>query len=70
MKSVFNLNDCNEIAGRINILEKTTQALWAKMSVGQILAQCNVNYEMLDKNNHPSTNAFVTLILSVFVKKY
>jgi len=69
MKSVFDLNDSNEIIHRINLLTPETKGLWGKMSVAQMLAHCNVTYEMAYENIHPAPNAFVKLILKLFVKK-
>jgi hypothetical protein len=39
------------------------------MSVAQMLAHCNITYELVYDNNHPKTNAFMKFILSTFIKK-
>lgn len=70
MKSVFNLSVVNEIIHRIDQLTPETKALWGTMSVSQMLAHCNVSYEMAFENIHPKPNAFMKLILKSFVKKY
>jgi hypothetical protein len=69
MKSVFDLNDSNELLNRINLLTPETKGLWGKMSVAQMLAHCNVTYEMAYENIHPAPNSFVKLMLKLFVKK-
>ncbi|MEI8073909.1 MAG: DUF1569 domain-containing protein [Bacteroidota bacterium] len=69
MKNVFNQNDSNEIINRINLLTPDTKGLWGKMSVAQMLAHCNVTYEMAYENIHPEPNSFVKLMLKLFVKK-
>jgi len=46
MKNVFNTNDSQELKQRINQLNSKSQAQWGKMNVGQMLAHCNVVYEM------------------------
>lgn len=69
MKSLFNLSDVNEVINRINQLTPETKALWGTMSVSQMLAHCNVTYEMAYENIHPKPNAFMKLILKSFVKK-
>jgi hypothetical protein len=69
MKSVFNLNDSNEILNRINLLTPETKGVWGKMTVAQMLAHCNVTYEMAYENIHPEPNSFVKLMLKLFVKK-
>lgn len=68
MKNVFNQADTAEIIARINKLSPSSQALWGKMSVGQMLAHCNVTYEMVYDNIHPAPNAFIKFILKLFVK--
>ena len=35
---------------------------------GQMLAHCNVAYEMTHDNQHPKPNALVKLLLRLFVK--
>lgn len=69
MKNVFNLEDSTEIINRIGKLTPETKGLWGKMSVSQMLAHCNVTYEMAYENIHPAPNAFVKFILKLFVKK-
>ena len=68
MKNIFNAADCSEIIARINSLTSTTPAKWGKMDVGQMLAHCNVTYEMIYDNIHPKPNVFLRLILKLFVK--
>ncbi len=69
MKSVFNLNDSKEIIDRISQLTPDRKGLWGKMSVAQMLAHCNVTYEMAYENIHPAPNSFVKFMLKLFVKK-
>ncbi len=69
MKSIFNLNDTKEIIERISQLTPDTKGLWGKMSVAQMLAHCNVTYEMAYENIHPAPNSFVKFMLKLFVKK-
>jgi hypothetical protein len=68
MKSVFNQSDVAEIISRIQLLTPETKAVWGKMSVSQMLAHCNITYEMVYENIHPTPNAFVKLMLKLFVK--
>jgi hypothetical protein len=42
---------------------------WGKMTVAQMLAHCNVTYEMLYENKHPRPNGLVKFMLKLFVKK-
>lgn len=68
MKNVFDLNDVNELIQRVNQLSASSIPQWGKMSVAQMLAHCNVTYEMAFENKHPKPNAFVKLMLKLFVK--
>ncbi len=69
MKNVFNTTDVNEIANRINTLTPSTAAQWGSMNVAQMLAHCNVTYEMVYDNIHQAPNAFTKFMLKLFVKK-
>ena len=69
MKNVFNKNDADEIINRINNLSPNSQKLWGKMGVAQMLAHCNVSYELVYENKHPKPNAFMKFILKTLVKK-
>ncbi len=68
MKNIFNAQVVSEIVSRINKLNASTQPQWGKMSVGQMLAHCNITYEMVYDNIHQKPNAFVKLMLKLFVK--
>jgi len=68
MKNIFNSSDCQEIIARINQLTPTTKAVWGKMSVSQMLAHCNVTYELVYDNKHPQPKGFMKFILKLLVK--
>ena len=68
MKNIFSQADTAEIINRINKLTPNSQPIWGKMSVAQMLAHCNVTYEMVYENIHPKPNAFLRFILKMFVK--
>lgn len=68
MKSVFNPADVAELTDRINKLTPETKPLWGKMTVGQMLAHCNVAYEMAYTNKHPKPGFFMRLILKTIIK--
>jgi hypothetical protein len=42
MKSIFNLDDKNEIINRLDQLKPSSKPLWGKMNVSQMLAHCLV----------------------------
>lgn len=69
MKSVFNPSDVNEIINRISKLNSNSTPLWGKMNVSQMLAHCNVTYEMIYETIHPEPNFIFKFILKAFVKK-
>ncbi len=69
MKNIFKQEVTEEIIERINKLENTTQPVWGKMTVGQMLAHCNVTYEMIYENKHSKPSSFIKFILKTFVKK-
>lgn len=68
MKNLFSPADTAEAISRINNLASTTQPQWGKMNVGQMLAHCNVIYELVYDNKHPKPNALVKFLLKLFVK--
>jgi hypothetical protein len=68
LPNIFTAEVSNTITQRINSLSATQQALWGTMSVGQMLAHCNVTYEMVFETKHPKPNFFIQLMLKMFVK--
>jgi hypothetical protein len=68
MKNIFSSEVCEEIIARINQLSVQSTPEWGKMNVAQMLAHCNVTYELVFENKHPKPNALLRLILKLFVK--
>ena len=68
MKNIFEKKITGETINRINQLTQNTQRVWGKMSVAQMLAHCNVTYEMVYEDIHPKPNPFMKLVLKLFVK--
>ncbi|MBI3235706.1 MAG: DUF1569 domain-containing protein [Bacteroidetes bacterium] len=68
LPNVFNKEVSDAIISRINQLQSNTQPKWGKMNVAQMLAHCNVTYEMLYENKHPKPGAFMKFILKAMVK--
>jgi hypothetical protein len=68
MKNVFSQTDVAEVLGRIEQLSPEAQPLWGKMTVGQMLAHCNVLYEMVYDNLHPKPYLLMKVILKLLVK--
>lgn len=67
--NIFTPEVTNEVIQRIETLTPSTQAHWGKMNVSQMLAHCNVTYEMMYENIHPKPNPILKFILKLLVKK-
>lgn len=65
---MFNKADVAKVIERINKLTPATKGLWGKMSVAQMLAHCNVSYEMVYDNIHPKPGALMQVMLKLFAK--
>jgi hypothetical protein len=68
LPNVFTKEVSDNIIERINKLTNSTPAQWGKMSVSQMLAHCNVTYELAYENIHPKPNFFMKFILKSFIK--
>ena len=68
MKNIFETKETEAVINRINRLSPTTKPKWGKMSADQMLAHCNVAYEMTFEDKHPKPNGFTKFMLKVFVK--
>ena len=69
MKNIFDKAVTDEFISRINKLEPTTEAIWGKMSLGQMMAHCNVTYELIyDGSQSPSPKGFKKFILKALIK--
>ena len=54
---------------RIAALTPATQSAWGKMTVAQMLAHCNVAYEMTYTDKHPRPNALTRLVIRLLAKE-
>ncbi len=66
--NIFEKETSSDIIKRINDLTPQIDAIWGKMSVDQMLAHCNVTYEMVYDGIHTKPNAFLKFILKNLVK--
>jgi hypothetical protein len=66
MKNIFDPTVVGVLTTRINRLTPESRPLWGKMSVDQVMAHCNVTYDMLYTNKYPKPGAlkrfFITLV--------
>jgi hypothetical protein len=69
LPNIFTPEVTNNLLQRIETLTPSTQAQWGKMNVAQMVAHCNVTYEMMYENIHPKPNAILKFILKLLVKK-
>tara|TARA_R110002012_G_scaffold206427_1_gene376353 strand:- start:3511 stop:3963 length:453 start_codon:yes stop_codon:yes gene_type:complete len=69
MKNIFDKKVVDEVVGRINKLTPKSAGLWGKMNVAQMMAHCNVSYEMAYTDKHPKPNGAMKLMLKLFVKQ-
>ena len=68
LPDIFSKNETDKVIQRINNLTPGTPPAWGTMSVAQMLAHCNVTYEMMYENIHKKPNAFMKIILKALVK--
>ena len=70
MKDIFTKTVTDEVISRLHKLEPSTQPNWGKMNVGQMLAHCNVSYEMVYDNKHPKPKGFKKWMMKTIVKNF
>jgi len=69
LSNIFTKEVSDKLIERIEKLKADTQPGWGKMSVSQMLAHCNVTYELAYGDKHPRPNIFMRLILKLAIKK-
>ncbi len=69
MQNIFDPKIAEEVVARIHKLNVDTSPLWGKMNASQMLAHCNVTYEMVYTDQHPRPNGLVRFLLKLFVKE-
>lgn len=70
IKDLFTEDGVNETIKRIEKLSAESVPQWGKMKVEEMLAHCNVAYEMVFKEGkYKKPNGFAKLMLKLFVKK-
>ena len=68
MKNIFDKTVSDEVIGRIHQLTTATGPVWGKMTVSQMLAHCNVTYEMVYENIHKKPNFLMGFLMRSFIK--
>ena len=68
MLNLFDRNEADKMIDRINHLTPVTVANWGKMTVDQMLAHCNVSFDMAFTDKYPTPGVFKKFLLKLFVK--
>lgn len=68
MKNIFDAAEADTYVKRIEQLTPQSTPKWGKMNVAQMLAHCNVTYEMIYENKHKPATGFKRFILKLLVK--
>lgn len=68
-KNLFDAKEAGETIGRINDLTPETQPQWGKMNVSEMLAHCNVAYELVYTDKHPKPKGLKKFLIKLFAKK-
>ena len=69
LPDIFSVEITDQIVGRINQLSENSKPNWGKMNVSQMLAHCNVAYEMCFETNHKKPRAVKRFLLKAFIKR-
>jgi len=67
-KNLFGEQESQEAIARINTLTPETRSHWGKMNVAQMLAHCNVAYELVYTDKHPKPGGFQKFMIKLFAK--
>ncbi|NOT75998.1 MAG: DUF1569 domain-containing protein [Cyclobacteriaceae bacterium] len=65
---IFTSEIASKMTDRINRLSLNTKPQWGKMNCPQMLAHCNVAYEMIYDQKHKKPNFLMALFIKAFVK--
>ena len=65
---LFNTDGLAATRARVEQLRPDSQPLWGKMDVAQMLAHCNVAYEIEYTDKHPKPNLLARFFIQLFAK--
>ena len=68
MNNIFQKDIAEQYIQRIQNLTPESKPIWGKMSVDQVMAHCNVTYEMIYEDKFPKPGAFKKFLLKLLVK--
>lgn len=70
MENLFSKEGVSNVITRLNSLNASSERQWGKMSASQMLAHCNVAYEMVyEPDLHPKPKGLTKVLLKLFVKR-
>jgi hypothetical protein len=67
-KNLFDKKESEETIERIHNLTPEKQPNWGKMNVSQMLAHCNVAYELVYTDKHKKPKGFQKFLIKLFAK--
>ncbi|EAR00153.1 DUF1569 domain-containing protein [Maribacter sp. HTCC2170] len=67
-KNLFDEKGLQETLDRINSLNNETQNQWGKMSIAQMLAHCNVAYDLTYTDKFPKPKGFKKFMIKLLAK--
>jgi hypothetical protein len=68
MKNIFDNQENAAVIDRINKLSAATPPIWGKMNAAQMLAHCNVTFELVFTDTHEKPGKLKKFLLKLFVK--
>lgn len=68
IRNLYDQKETQETIDRIEKLTPETQHVWGKMDVAQMMAHCNVAYEIVYTDKHAKPNAFGRFMARLFAK--
>ncbi len=68
LPNIFTKSVSDKVIQRIESLNSNSSSKWGKMSIDQMLAHCNVTYELVFEDKHPKPNAFAKFMIQLFAK--
>lgn len=69
MKNLFEKSEVDRMIDRIDKLTPQTKPQWGKMTVAQMLAHCNVSYDMAFTNKYEKPGGVKKFLLKLMVKR-
>ena len=68
-QNIYSPTVAEQFVSRINKLSANTQNQWGKMDASQMMAHCNVSYDMAFDENYKKSNPVLRFILKNLAKK-